>query len=59
MEFSVDIFINADNNRYTGIVMEHPDGGGHGEVVYKKTGFANDDMAAAGCDRFIEKQISK
>jgi hypothetical protein len=56
MEYSVDIFINADNNRWSGVVCEHPNGGGPGVEVYRRTGFSNGDRAEIGCDKFIEKR---
>lgn len=56
MEYSVDIFINSNNNRYTGIVCGHPDGGGPGVELFRRSGFSNAERAEIGCDNFIEKQ---
>lgn len=56
MKYSVDVFINADNNRYTGIVYGHPDGGGDGVELFRRASFLNVRLAEIGCDNFIEKQ---
>jgi len=56
MEYSVDIFINAENSRWTGIVREHPDGGGQGEIVYEKHNFLNEPFAEIACDNAINKR---
>lgn len=58
MEYSVDIFINANNNRWTGIVREHPEGGGPGEVIYEKSTFLNGTLAEIACDKVIEERKS-
>lgn len=54
-EYAVDIYINPDNNRWTGIVYGYPNSCGNPqELLHKKTGYQNSDMAEKNCDKFID-----